>query len=265
MNMRGARCITRKQNTMTEDIPRMDEFVSKLQAAYARRDREIPADRYARTTPSEICNQHEREYRMMLLLKDAGLGCLENKKILDVGCGRGATLRLLLEYGAQPANLFGIDLLEDRIERARGLNSRMNFNRVNATQIPFPDGSFDLVIQFTSFSSILDESIRTTVAAEIQRVLGPAGKFLSYDFMFNNPKNPDVTGIKPAEIRRLFPGYRMTGRRITLAPPLGRLVARVSYPLYHLTAQIRPLCTHYLCVLEKSQSAAKGTKGKGSE
>jgi SAM-dependent methyltransferase len=238
----------------------MDEFVSKLQAAYARRDREIPADRYARTTPNEICALHEREFRMMTLLRDAGLGSLNNKRVLDVGCGRGATLRLLLEYGAQPSNLFGIDLLEDRIERARGLNSQINFYRGNATQIPFPGGTFDLVIQFSAFSSILDESIRKAVAFEIQRALGPAGKFLWYDFMYDNPKNPDVRGIKPRDIRRLFPGYKMVGRRITLAPPLGRPVARVSYPLYHLMAQIRPLCTHYLCVLEKSQKVGDGAE-----
>ncbi len=229
----------------------MNESVSKMKVAYARRDQEIVADRYARTTPREICGQHEREFRMMSLLRDVGLGSLDGKRVLDVGCGRGATLRLLLEYGAQPSNLFGIDLLEDRIERARNLNSQMNLHCVNATQIPFPEESFDLVIQFTSFSSILDECIRKAVALEIQRVLVPGGEFLWYDFMFNNPKNSDVRGIKPGEIQRLFPGYKIMGRRITLAPPLGRIVARMSYPLYHLMAQVRLLCTHYVCLLEK--------------
>jgi hypothetical protein len=117
--------------------------------------------------------------------------------------------------------------------------------------MPFPSEFFDLLIQFTSFTSILEEGARKAVALEIHRVLAPRGSFLWYDFMFDNPRNPDVKGIKPAEIRRLFPGYKMVGGRITLAPPLGRIVARVSYSLYHLFAQIRPLCTHYICLLQK--------------
>lgn len=227
------------------------ELAIRVRADYARREEKIQSGLYARTNPFELCCQHEREFRMMLLLSDAGLGSLANKRVLDVGCGNGSTLRLLLEYGAQPANLFGIDLLEDRIERARALNPQMNFHCANATEIPFPEGSFDLAIQFMSFSAILDAGLRAAVAREIQRVLAPGGRFLWYDFMFNNPKNPDVMGMKRREIRRLFPGYRMVGRRMILVPPLGRVVARISYPLYHLLAQIRPLCTHYLCLLEK--------------
>ncbi len=231
----------------------MDELASKVEVAYARRDREIPTDRYARTTPREICGQHEREFRMMSLLKDVGLASLKNKRVLDIGCGRGATLRLLLEYGAEPANLVGMDLLGDRIEQARHLNPQIKFLCANASNTPFANEEFDLVIQFTTFTSILDGESRKALAMEIQRVLKPAGKFLWYDFMFDNPWNADVRGIRPSEIKRLFPGYKITGTRITLAPPLGRIVARISYALYHVMAQMRPLCTHYLCVLEKSQ------------
>lgn len=242
------------QNPTTSEREKLqaDELAVRVRAAYARREPKIQSGLYARTNPFELCIQHEREFRMMLLLRDAGLGSLDSKRVLDVGCGSGSTLRLLLEYGAQPANLFGIDLLEDRIERARALNPQMNFRCSNATRIPFPDGAFDLVIQFMSFSAILDAGFRAAVAREIQRVLAPDGKFLWYDFMFDNPKNPDVMGMKRREIRRLFPGYRMVGRRMILAPPLGRIVARISYPVYHLLAQIRPLCTHYLCILEKA-------------
>ena len=44
---------------------------------------------------------------------------LLDKKILDVGCGSGGVLRDFIKYGALPENLYGIDLLEDRIERAK--------------------------------------------------------------------------------------------------------------------------------------------------
>jgi len=82
-------------------------------------------------------------------------------------------------------------------------------------------------------------------------VLVPGGRLLWYDFAFNNPANPDVRGIPLAEVRHLFPGFSMTSRRITLAPPLGRAIGRLGPAIYYLVSKIRVLCTHYLCLLEK--------------
>ena len=73
------------------------------------------------------------------------------------------------------------------------------------------------------------------------------------DFSFNNPKNPDVRGIGKREIQALFPGLEMKTRRITLAPPLGRIVAPFSIVLYYLLSRVRPLCTHLLCLLRKAR------------
>jgi ubiquinone/menaquinone biosynthesis C-methylase UbiE len=187
---------------------------------------------------------------MMSLLRKAGLD-LTDKRVLEVGCGTGSTLRLLLEYRAKPENLFGIDILQDRVERARYMNPAIQCFRSSGTQLPFRNAAFDLVIQFTTFTSILDSESRKAMAGEIQRVLAPGGRLLWYDFMFNNPWNPDVRGIKPSEIKHLFAGFKITGMRITLAPPLGRVIARISYPLYHLLAQIPLLCTHYVCVVDR--------------
>lgn len=175
-------------------------------------------------------------------------------RILDVGCGRGATLRLFLEYGAKPSNLFGVDLLSDRVDQARELNPNINFQQANATAMSFGDRIFDLVVQFTTFTSIPELQARIQVANETLRVLVPGGKLLWYDMAYNNPNNADVTGISPSEVRTLFPGCRVFGKRITLAPPLGRVIARFSYPLYHLLAQIPLLCTHYACIIEKSKT-----------
>jgi ubiquinone/menaquinone biosynthesis C-methylase UbiE len=230
-----------------EDAP----LEARVRAAYDRRRQKGVAERYARSAPFELCAMHERELRMMSLLRQAGLD-VKDKRILDIGCGAGSTLRLLLEYGAKPENLFGIDLLPDRLEQLHSLNPAISCLRAGATNLPYGDASFDLIIQCTVFTSILDLPSRQAVASEIQRVLAPGGKFLWYDFMFNNPRNPDVRGIKPSEIRQLFTGFKVTGRRITLAPPLGRLIARFSYSLYHVMALLRPLCTHYICVLEKN-------------
>jgi hypothetical protein len=46
-----------------------------------------------------------------------------------------------------------------------------------------------------------------------------------------NPANPQTRGIRPVEIRRLFPGCHFTFERITLAPPIARRLASFSWGL----------------------------------
>ncbi len=117
--------------------------------------------------------------------------------------------------------------------------------------MPFPDASFDLVMQFTLFTSILNDEVKRAIAAEMVRVLAPGGRILWYDFSYNNPKNPDVRGIGKQEIHGLFPNLEMKIKRITLAPPLGRRIAPISPALYYVLSRVRPLCTHLLCLLRK--------------
>src|SRR6266852_7511118 len=224
----------------------------RVRAVYARRREFVPVDRYARTDPFTLCRAHEREEEMASLLRSEGLTSLAGLKILDVGCGRGDTMRQLLEYGAVPQLLTGIDLLEDKVNLARSLAPHLQVICGRATRLPFPDSSFDFVLQFTVFTSILNEHVKRTIAAEMARVLVPGGRIFWYDFSFNNPKNPDVRGIGKREIRALFPGFQMKTRRVTLAPPLGRVIAPLSIVLYYSLSRVRPLCTHLLCLLQKS-------------
>ena len=191
---------------------------------------------------------------MASLLRAKGLTSLAEIRILDVGCGSGSTLRQFLEYGAAPELMVGIDLLEDSIALGRRLAPHLTLLCGNAAQLPFASASFDLIMQFTVFTSILDDGIKHAVAAEMARVLAPHGWILWYDFSFNNPVNADVKGIKKREIEALFPGFMMKSKRLTLAPPLGRLVAPFSSTLYHLLSLVRPLCTHYMCLLEKQNT-----------
>src|SRR5437899_11006112 len=110
-----------------------------------------------------------------------------------------------------------------------------------------------MVLQITLFTSILNDEVKLAIAADMARVLAPGGRILWYDFSFNNPRNPDVRGIGRREIRMLFPGLEMKTKRVTLAPPLGRIVAPLSIVLYYLLSRVRPLCTHLLCLLRKAE------------
>jgi ubiquinone/menaquinone biosynthesis C-methylase UbiE len=241
-----------QESTIGEIEPqRAERELERIRAAYDRRDHFVRADRYARMERVNLYRAHERELVLADLLRSAGLISLKGIRILDLGCGRGGTLRQLLEYDAEPSLLFGLDLLENRIEPACRLSPNLQFLRGNAAQLPFPDASFQLVLQFTLLTSVLDKAFKRGIAQEIGRVLPSGGRLLWYDFAYDNPKNPDVRGIGRTEIKRLFPGWRLALRRITLAPPLGRLIARFSPAVYYAFADVRFLCTHYIGLLEK--------------
>src|SRR6266403_538832 len=51
-------------------------------------------------------------------LTSNGLTNLRGRKILEVGCGYGHWLRCFVDWGAEPGDIHGIDLLEDRIAEA---------------------------------------------------------------------------------------------------------------------------------------------------
>ncbi|MGA9474942.1 MAG: methyltransferase domain-containing protein [Terriglobales bacterium] len=225
--------------------------IDRLRHIYQHRGRSTLTQRYLRTNPGHLYALHEREATMAALLSSAGLRSLASLRILDVGCGGGATLRQYLEYEADPDRLWGIDLLPEFARRAHSGSLNLQAVCGSASELPFPDGSFDFVSQFMLFTSVLDRDVRRSIAREINRVLVPGGRLLWYDFAFNNPSNPNVRGIGLAEVRRLFPGFSMMSRRITLAPPLGRAIGHLGPAIYFLTSKCRFLCTHYLCLLEK--------------
>jgi ubiquinone/menaquinone biosynthesis C-methylase UbiE len=194
----------------------------------------------------------ERERRLLTLLKRYDFASLKEKKILEVGCGTGYWLREFIKWGALPENVTGIDLLADRISKARRLcPPAVRIQCASAAQLPFANERFNLVLQSTVFTSILDPDLKRRVAAEMMRVVKPEGVILWYDYYVNNPWNSDVRGVKRREIARLFPGCRIELERITLLPPLARFLAPYSYLSCYLLEKLPPLCTHYLGVIRK--------------
>jgi len=194
----------------------------------------------------------ERHAALLAMLSRQGVASLAGRRVLDVGCGRGAFLGRCLEWGAAAAHLAGIDLRAAAVEAARARCPGADLRCGDASHLPWPGETFDLVSQQTVFSSILDPAMRERVAAEMLRVLAPGGCLVWYDLRLDNPRNPDVRGIPAAEIRRLFPGCALRLRRITLAPPLAR---RLPGPLlsraYPLLAAVPWLCTHTLGLILK--------------
>ncbi len=167
---------------------------------------------------------------------------------------RGCAAPLHRLWG-RPRELVRTDLLPNRIDEAQQLQPNAHFSCGNAEQLPYEDAFFDIVLQFTVFTSILDPTMRKNVAREMVRVLRPQGIIVWYDYFLNNPRNPDVRGVGRREIRRIFPGCRILLSRLTLAPPLARAVAGRSPSLAYLLQGLPFLCTHYLGVIRRAPSS----------
>ncbi len=216
-----------------------------------RRRSALPQGRYTLFDPGNLFIVQQRERLLLKMLRRHGLANLSNAALLEVGCGDGWWLRKFVEYGADPLNLRGVDLLPDRAERARSLSPNIQVNQGDASRLDMPDESFDIVLQSTVFSSILDPAMRRAVASEMLRVLRPGGLVIWYDMRVGNPRNPDVRGITRSEVESLFPGCACRFRRTTLAPPLARRLAPASWALCHLLSRLPFLLTHYLAFISK--------------
>ena len=77
------------------------------------------------------------------------------------------------------------------------------------------------------------------------------GGVILYDFIYNNPSNQDVKGVNVKKIKTLFPDGRLNTWRITLAPPISRLVTRLHPNMYNAFNIFPILRTHVLCWIQK--------------
>ncbi len=76
----------------------------------------------------------------------------------------------------------------------------------------------------------------------------PAGKARQYDSWLN-PTEPQTRGIRPAEIKQLFPNCRYEFHRITLAPPIARKLVPISWGLCLFLENLKIFNTHYLVAI----------------
>jgi len=218
----------------------------RIKNVYRERNHSVPQFRYSYFNPSHLFTLQRREWATIALLRRYGYQDLRNLRILDIGCGKGEILRNFINYGAAPTNLFGIDLLSDRVKIARDSCPNINFSCRDSVDLGYEKNSFDIVTQFTVFTSVLDLGAKKKMASEMTRVLKFDGLLIWYDFLVNNPLNPDVRGIKKGEIKRLFPNCEIHLKRISLAAPLARTLVPFSPMLGYCLEKIPLLCTHYI-------------------
>ncbi len=157
---------------------------------------------------------------------------LQNPKILDVGCGTGANLEMLANFGTAE----GVDVSDDALEfcKAKGLEAHKGL----AESLPFADESFDLVTALDVVEHLDDD---VAGLKEMNRVLKTGGKTLIFvpAFMWlwgvqDDISNHRIRYTREQIVERLekagFEIERATYANITFFMPilLGRMLMKVT-------------------------------------
>lgn len=104
-----------------------------------------------------------------------------NQTLLDIGCGSGIMLSLLDKK--YPHNeLMGLDIDPKILKIAKKrLPTRIKLKEASAIQIPFPNDSFDIVLN-TLVIHHLASSDKPKMIGEVFRILKKRGRFYLFDF-----------------------------------------------------------------------------------
>lgn len=123
----------------------------------------------------------------------------EPRRILDAGCGTGYLLRRLAARCPQATELAGVDPAPAMIgaAQAAAADGRLRWLEGTAEELPFPDGSFDLVVSTTSFDHWADQQAGLEQCA---RVLAPGGSLVLAD-LFSVLLVPTLIGSRRHKAR----------------------------------------------------------------
>jgi len=226
--------------------------IERMRQEYSRRAaRSDTKDLYSDKNPAHRWMISDRQKNVLRLISSINAGDISDLNILEIGCGSGGVIKEFVQFGVTPANLAGVDLLLDRLEQASADLKGCSWINAYGQSLPFQAETFDMLLQFTAYSSILDFDIRKDMAAEMLRVLKPGGNILWYDFIWN-PTNPQTRGIGLKEVKSLFQGCVFSPVRITLAPPLTRLLLPRFPRLADWLSSLKIFNSHLLVRIQKT-------------
>ena len=169
-------------------------------------------------TPEDIAPLGEFHTRGLEATRELArlAGVRSDMHVLDVGCGIGGPARTLArEFGCQ---VTGIDLTEEYCQAAQMLNERVGLDKrvtikcANALELPYEEGSFELV--WTQHAS-MNIAEKEQLYQQIHRVTRPGGRFVFHDILageeqpllFPVPwsRTPDTSAlIAPVALRQLL-------------------------------------------------------------
>jgi hypothetical protein len=170
-------------------------------------------------------------------------------KMLEIGAGFGKNLIWFNFLGIPFENIYANELSAGRVDELRkNLPEQCAIipGDFAAADINI---KFQVILQSTVFTSILDRSVREQIADKAFGLLSDDGIFIWYDFRFNNPSNKNVRGVSRKEVKQLFPrASKIEFSSCTMFPAAGRRLGR----FYNLLNALMPfLRTHTVAVIHK--------------
>ena len=131
---------------------------------------------------AQIYDQRWRRYirNSLTFLKDWA-AVSPSAVVLDIACGTGEFARLLLQDNSAQA-ITGVDISERMLMQARRKLEgypNLSFELAKASDLPFPDHCFDVVVSANAFHYFPAPEAALT---EMQRVLKPGGKVMILDW-----------------------------------------------------------------------------------
>jgi 2-polyprenyl-3-methyl-5-hydroxy-6-metoxy-1,4-benzoquinol methylase len=154
---------------------------------------------------------------------------LDQAVLLDVGCGAGTTDRHL---ASQVKSLHGVDVSEEMVSVARKHVADGEFLHYDGKTLPFPSGSFDVVIAICVLHHV-PQPDQTSFLRELVRVTRSGGVIAVFE---HNPANPltrravrgceldvGVELLRAKDVERLLAGTgaRVVSRDYFLFTPFG--------------------------------------------
>lgn len=129
-------------------------------------------------------------------------------KVLEVACNMATTaIEIARRYGSE---IYAIDMDKTALSQARenvireGLERHIHVMEANANKLPFPDNSFDVVIN-EAMLTMYAHKAKAKLVSEYYRVLKPGGRLLTHDIMFTHdalkhPQHEALEGVVKSNV-----------------------------------------------------------------
>lgn len=167
----------------------------------------------------------------------------EGEIVLDLGCGAGLDLYFYAQAVGLPGKVYGLDISDDMVKRARENIEKVGIKNVEIQQgesdrLPFTDNFFDVVASNGIYNLSPDKE---AVMREVFRVLKPGGRTVFCEIVLKEP-------LSDEERKNANDWFRCIGGALVEKDFLS-LMAKVGFRNIEVISTIRNArCGHHSAV-----------------